>query len=500
MCDYSYILGLPAEVRLLIYNQIPQKELVHNLRLVCKQFRAEIDEMCSFHVDLDDRKHCWERVLQLRIRSCKILHFLRPPPGGPGTTILKHPYLLRTLKITEHISPSNLYYLLSDCCRSLGELRLHIGFNLLGYEFPPLSTFSFERLQRLEIIVSTVGSSSSDAFPFSPFINSAQSKVVQGIFTEFLLNIFKLLSVFKIQIRCFGFGQVSNFVASVLVFLGSHSGTIEGFDFELILGHGLPSAEFQPISETELERIDFQRIRNLRELKALRVVSSSPIGVNLWIDLVTQQVNLNFLEVDLFPANCSIFRDVINRNCGSLVSVEITDLSVWDEEGNCSPFDCTIFGGCLNLKKLILDRNVTRRRMFDTAELINLFNLPSSLDEMALNYFNILSDELILFTNSESGQNIRTLYLTQCGNSGLYGVDGTVLERIIELPKIHFIEISPLNFSDPEEQDKLNIILDTFGYSENHSYFQLTKTTHEFPISLNVFSIDSESDDEEFMD
>ena len=120
---------------------------------------------------------------------------------------------------------------------------------------------------------------------------------------------------------------------------------------------------------------------------------------------------------------------------------------------------------------------MTRRRnpVLET-ELVQLSYLPQSLSELNLNYFLINSEELLLFFNIQ-GQSLTSISLTQCGDSGMFGVNGSVLQAIITLPTIQYIEISPLNHNADEVQ-KLNLILRTFGYPERHSYFQLKRVNN----------------------
>lgn len=478
---------------------LPQNEVVHSLRLVCKQWRNEIDKLYDFRVELDDRKAGWERVLDLRVKHCRIVHFIRPPATGPGTRIFKYTNLIRTLIMHSAIHPANFFYVLADCAGSILELKINnIGYHLLGFEFPSkFCNFHFNRLESLDVRLCTLrNQDSTEAFPFSPFLNLGEGKGISRIFNDFVAASFPSLKNLRVEVRCFGFDQTSSAISTVLSFL-SKQRQLKSFNFELILGHGLPTSEFRPLSDSDLQTINLQRLRQIANLEGLRLVSSSPIGVNLLIDFLDQQQALRYLEVDLFPAPCSVFREVVLRNVNTLVSVEITDLCIWDEEGNCTPFDVSAFAGCHGLKKLILDRNIVRRRIFDTDELIKLYNLPASLEELALNYFNIRTDEFVQFVNSEAGQHVAALMLTQCGSTGEFGVNGTVLECIVELPNIHFVEISPLNFSDPEERDKLNILLETFGYSADHAYFQYTRITAELPVRIRAFLFADEYDDDE---
>ena len=436
----------------------------------------------------------------LRAKYCRIVHFIHPPPTGPGTTIFKHTNLIRTLVIHNAIHPANFYYILADCAASLSELKINnVGLHLLGFEFPStFCSFHFHRLESLDIRLCTLRNqeNTTEVFPFSPFINIGEGKGIARIFNDFLAASFPSLKNLRAEVRCFGFDQTSSAISTVLSFL-TRQCHLKSFNFELILGHGLPTSEFRPLSESDLENIDLKRLKQLTNLDGLRLVSSSPIGVNLLVDFLDQQQTLRYLEVDLFPAPTSVFRDIVLRNANTLISVEITDLCIWDEEGNCTPFDASVFGGCCCLKKLILDRNTVRRRVFDTVELIRLSDLPASLNEIALNYFNVRTDEFVEFVNSEAGQNVAALMLTQCGSTGEFGVNGTVLECIVELPNIHFVEISPLNFSDPEERDKLNILLETFGYSADHAYFQYTRITAELPVRIRAFLFADEYDDDE---
>jgi hypothetical protein len=87
----------------------------------------------------------------------------------------------------------------------------------------------------------------------------------------------------------------------------------------------------------------------------------------------------------------------------------------------------------------------------------------------------IPSEELLLLFNAPS-RSLTSLSLTQCGDSSIFGVNGSVLQAIITLPTIQYIEISPLNHNvDGTEAQKLDLILTTFGYPERHSYFQLKR-------------------------
>lgn len=116
--------------------------------------------------------------------------------------------------------------------------------------------------------------------------------------------------------------------------------------------------------------------------------------------------------------------------------------------------------------------------------------------ELNLNYFLILSEDLFTYFTSSVSFNLTSLSLSQCGDSEEFGVQGSVLQKIISLPVIHFIEISPLNFRVSwEEQQKLNLILTAFGYPEKHSYFQLERVT-PYP-SEDRIGMDDISDSED---
>ena len=464
---------------------------------MCQDWRNEIDDLVEFIVKIDDSKPYWERILQLRIKSCEIIQFLKPPPQGLGTTCLKYPNLIRTLKIlTNRISPNNFFYLLSDCSANLRQFALKLSFPLLASQFPAtFSLFNFEQLKELEINVSTIPPFLSDEaqLHFHEYRRDNQ----EVLFTQFICNPMRSLKHLKIELQVLGSSQVSKFTALVLRFMYSHWKILETFDFELIQGHhGIPSSEAQDLNESDQETLDLKALDRVSNLKALRLVSSSAIGVNIWIGVMENQNNLEFFEVDILPAHNSVFRTIIAKNFKTLRILEITDLTVWNQDGEPEPFDVSILESCSSLKKLVLDRNVaSTRRAYDCAELINLFQIPSTLNELALNYFNVLSEDLFLLASAEAGRNLRNLTLTQCGNSGPFGVTGTVLESIISLESITFIEISIMNFSDPDERLKLNSILMSYGYGEDHSYFQLSKLTSLIQGLLSLGQNEAEGDD-----
>jgi len=446
---------------------------------VCQTWRDEIDELCEFSVELDDRKPFWKRLLHLRIKSCTILSFLELPPFGVGTTCLKHPNLIRDLKIlTPRITGYNLFYFLSDCSASLRRLALQLNFPLLGTSFQtPLNEFDFRNLTHFEIIVSThpPRNPETDGTEFHEF----RRQSCETLFTQLMLNPIQRLTHLKIELQLLATTEVSKYTGLVLTFIQLHWQTLVALDMELIQGnHGIPTFGVLQPSDPYLEDLDFKALDKVNKLRSLRIVSSSLIGINLWLQLLQNQRRLEFCEVDVLAQNSQFVQTVVhNGNFETLKFLEISDLPIWNSEGEPEPFDLTVLQPCVHLKKLVLDRNVGNRRQYDCAELLNLHLLPGSLHELALNYFNVLSIDLLEFTGSEAGQNLQNLTLTQCGKLGPYGITGTVLEAVIALQSILFIEISVMNFSDPEERLKLNSILAAHGYGEDHAYFQLSKFT-----------------------
>jgi len=271
----------------------------------------------------------------------------------------------------------------------------------------------------------------------------------------------------------------------------------------------MPSSDVRPFLESNMDIITpYIHILNqsVSSLKAARVVNSTSIGIDLWAEFLSKQSKLSLLETDILPAAASLFKQIVQKNCATLVHIDIGDLTLDKNEDSEEdvPFDLIVFQNCSSLKKLTLDRNTStnlfhqirpRAAAEDRAHLTNLSCLPSTLKELAFNYFLILSDELLFLFTSDVGRSLNSLTLAQCGNSGNFGVDGSVLEIIVSLENIQFVEISPLNFdSGEEEKQKLNMILTTFGYHEGHSYIQLSRVG---PSAVEDFVLQDDYEDDD---
>lgn len=456
-----------------------------------------MDDFCDFSVVLDERQPFLERLSQLRISKCKVLHFSESHPFFTQT-FFRFPSLLRSLKIlSDKLSPENFHLLLKDTSPHLREFCAVLPLPILSYVgYPRHFNLRFDNLVKLRLAISTMPNEPVMGPP--RFQDKLFHKLITGNDGEDNLPpvIMKKLKYFAIEIRCLGFQQVSRFSSLILSFIARHQKTLKHVDFDMIQGHGMPLNEIRPLLDSDLERIDMLALRKVTTLETLRVVNSTAIGVDIWSQLLAQQKTLRFFETDILPAPIQLYKQMILNCQDKLVHIDIGDITLdFDNDDNdMRQFDASVFQNCHHLKKLTLDKNCLRRRPAGEppfAEIINLHNLPEYLEELAINYFRLLSDELlILFGSTESGirRNLKSLTLTQCGDSGEFGVDGSILEKIITLDGISFIEISPLNFTQPEERLKLNAILTTFGYNENHSYFQLSKVSHNFQIQFDDFS------------
>ncbi|CAL8125866.1 unnamed protein product [Orchesella dallaii] len=489
------IMRIPREVRGIIFNRLPQNEII-KLRYVCRDWKSEVDDFCEFSVILDERQPYLERISQLRIKKCRVFHFMDPLPINNHNAIendeeivnnmpnfLKCPSLLRSLKIqTDKISPTNFHILIKDTCQNLREFCAVLPLHILTYNLYPSELYlRFDNLTKLRISVSTM--------PNEPVMGPPRFQ--DQLFYKILEFPMKKLKMLAVEIRCLGFQQVSKFSSLILSFIAAQHQTIEHIDFDMIQGHGMPLNEIRPLYDSDLKKIDFKSLKKVCKLESIRVVNSTAIGIDIWSEILAQQKALRFMETDILPAPNALYKQIILNNQDTLVHIDIGDLTidVDGEDEDMKHFDVSVFQNCVHLRKLTLDRNCLRRRppgQAQSAELINLHSLPEYIEELAINYFLVLSDELLILF-SQAGQNLKSLTLTQCGDSGEFGVDGTVLEKIISLRDISFIEISPLNFSLPEERVKLNAILTTFGYNQDHSYFQLSKVSHNFQISFDDF-------------
>lgn len=469
----------------MIFNKLPQLEML-KLRYVCQDWRCEVDEFGEFSVNLDDRQPHLERISQLRIKSCKVIHF----KDINSVFSFKYPGLLKRLKIiTEKISPENFSLLMKDTCPHLKQFCAILPLNILSSDsYSPNLSFKFDNLVKLRLSISTMPEGPIMGPP--KFQDRLFHKIIQiGSSTPTM----KKLKMLAIEIRCLGFQQVSRFSSAILTFIAQHHQALQHVDFDMIQGHGMPLTELRPLSESDLEQIDFKALKNVKNLQSIRVVNSTAIGVDIWSQVLANQRSLHFLETDILPAPNQLYRQIILNNETTLVHIDIGDLTIDpdSEDEDMRRFDAAVFQNCCHLRKLTLDRNCLVRRPSPdnlvSAELINLHCLPAYLKELAINYFFLLSDELLILFSGDLGKSLQSLALTQCGDSEGFGVDGTVLEKIISMANIGFIEISPLNFSDPEERLKLNVILTTYGYNEGHSYFSLSKVSHNFQVSFDDF-------------
>ena len=133
----------------------------------------------------------------------------------------------------------------------------------------------------------------------------------------------------KLELKLVSSSQVSKCTSEVLNFLGYNWDTLKGFDFELIQGrHGFPSPEIQPIMDSHAESIDTRMLKNVRSLKSIRIITTSSIGGNYWIDLLCQQTELNFLETDIVQIPIFIYKEIVHKSSSNLQIIEITDLKL----------------------------------------------------------------------------------------------------------------------------------------------------------------------------
>lgn len=98
------------QIRGCIYNKLPQRN-VPDLRIVCKQWASEVDELYEYTVNLWDTPSKLNRIYGLRVRNCTIWKFtatLSTP------TLLKHSNFLKILKIAGPVSASNLQTLIAN--------------------------------------------------------------------------------------------------------------------------------------------------------------------------------------------------------------------------------------------------------------------------------------------------------------------------------------------------------------------------------------------------
>jgi hypothetical protein len=306
--------------------------------------------------------------------------------------------------------------------------------------------------------------------------NQFQEPRIEELFAGLLRNARSGLKVLKLDLNLNSVNQVSSLIGQVLQCISNHWNSLHTLDFQLNhVFEGFPVTEFQPLNNCDVEGIDAKSLNKAQYLKHLRIQSTSPIGINFWIDVMENQRKLETLAVDIFPVNHSIFSNVILNSSETLVTVEIGSLTVWrrdTEEGNSElyPFDATVFKECSALKNLSLMRNVGNSiREYDAPELTNVDLLPPSLWRITLKYFNVSSLDLLMFCDTET-RFLEKVALSQCGNKEGLGVTGTVLQRLLSIPSNPSIEITTFSWSDPSEAEALRQVLVSSGFKDTDSY------------------------------
>jgi len=154
----------------------------------------------DFTADLDDRRPSFQRVCQLRLRRCRVLSYLTSPPLGPGTTLLKHPNLLRSLSIrTNQITPDNFHYLLADCAEYLQEFSSLLTTTLLTHPFPEGLSYKFNNLTSLSLSVNTLPTG-ANAHPFAGPPSILQDK----LFYQLLQHPMPKIKSIRMELRLIG--------------------------------------------------------------------------------------------------------------------------------------------------------------------------------------------------------------------------------------------------------------------------------------------------------
>jgi hypothetical protein len=94
--------------------------------------------------------------------------------------------------------------------------------------------------------------------------------------------------------------------------------------------------------------------------------------------------------------------------------------------------------------------------------MINGIDLPNSIEQLEIFRFPMLTSDLVGMV-SQTLPNIRKLFLHECGKTGEFGVDESVLQGMAGLITLKFLEVIGFNDRGGEKRSQLEKAFQTIG-------------------------------------
>lgn len=122
--------------------------------------------------------------------------------------------------------------------------------------------------------------------------------------------------------------------------------------------------------------------------------------------------------------------------------------------------------------------------------MINGADLPSSLEQLEIFRFPILTRDLHSMVAFNRLPNIRKLFLHECGKTGEFGVDASVLIEMGGLSRLKFLEVIGFNDRGGERRSELEQVFQTIGlpYEGQETWLEFSDGSSCAHDSLKVLS------------
>jgi len=461
---------------------------VLNLRLVCQDWRKEIDDHYGgWKIQIDDKSPYLKLLLELRVTKCAIINFSKSSPLGPEK-IFKNPDLVKDIEISEDcdeyfeiISPQNLHYLLKSCFRNLKTLTLSLTENLLNN---PCSSENFQgySFQNLRILIITLQKDKPDTMD-TP-LSIQEDSLLHQIITAPMPKLSTINVICDVQLSQSSDARVAY---DVLGFITRHGKILE----QIVYQNHWYGDEESPVdfSALDFHTIDLSLLKKVNQLKTFEITLSTVKVMalkNAWKLLLDYQTKLEDCKVYDLPISSVFLKHILTSNFGTLNSIEIGELVAQDIvliDGNeRRVFDMSVFRNCVNLLSLNLDNNEYNvQPHIGRPMLQNLSRLPPQLKLLDLSEFSICSEDVLEFI-----RNHRSLYSVAFRNCWCLqdgpncGINGTIMEELMSerCALLTEIDIDSFTTAHQDELMKLIQLLGRFDYPNNPSL------DNYFPVSL----------------
>ncbi|CAL8070245.1 unnamed protein product [Orchesella dallaii] len=468
------IMRVPNEVWVLILSQLNQKELV-SARTIWKRWREVVDAHFEFTVIVHDGKTDLDRVHELRIRDCLITRLLN------DKEIFQYPSLLRRVRFW---GPVNIrcFQRIMDRAVNVEELSLTkfalmqddlVGERKLG---------GFSKIKKLELL----GYMCKDE-------SKTIAKNAAQIFSYNMPDLEKLTVNFHCDIS-----SINRIAVSFMEFVSRHN-RLHNLQASLVPEANHPNETAASRTTSVVIPAAVEELLKSVQLNMLRITTATK-DLPIWTALLNSQTHLQDFRLHLSEGGLltvhtnyvigipfEIVRAPLQRNANTLTSVELKELRLSPVEGSHAdavPLDANVFRYSSNLKRLLLYRNLDDYRRFsqipDQPNIINLKNLPTSLETLEISRFYCRSEELQFVVDVL--ENLKNIMLLHTGNLSRLGVHGGIVESISKKSEIQSMNLTPLNYHSAIENLKYDVVKQKFGMNDgDHLYYDFERFRKGLP-------------------